>query len=382
MSPVTLKSLHAYLKLLENAAELKRKMPSPSNQRSMKEGWSEMGKLMGVDAVSLQDPQSIAASIGQQRFVTIWGEPSISGHVARIFESAKLLFTVLIDQGHVDRQAAPSPGSSSAPAPQYASGRPLSATGAHSNAQSSPASAQSAPGRDVPLDSLKPLLEGNAALASRLFRVLFEHLLCSASQSSARQGGGTLINELAGSKEHGRAFLASAMFVLGTEVDRENLMPFLLAQGLYGMPILEQLLQNREYCDAYYNFRKLERAFPAPPDEEELRLTTRIDALNAQFGGKPCGMKLFEGNNPDKATGDAHLAAADLLEALALTSWSLSLNNAVAIDSSNSVRSIKIIARHFEGFARGTETKEHADQEIADHLLAFAGQFSADSKST
>ena len=382
MSPITLKSLHAYLKLLENASELKRKMPGASNQRSMKEGWAEMGKLIGVDAATLQTTQSMAASIGQQRFIVIWGEPSISAHVARIFESAKLLFTVLIDQGHVDRQAATSPGSPSGSASQYAPGRPPSAPWDKPNAPSSLPSAQASPGQDVALDSLKPLLEGNAVLACRLFRVLFEHLLGSASQSGAQPGGGLLVNELAGSKEHGRAFLASAMFVLGTEVDRENLMPFLLAQGLYGMSILEQLLLNREYCDAYYNFRKLERAFPATPPEEESQLTAQIDALNAQFGGKPCGMKLFEGSNPDKATADAHLAAADLLDALALTSWSLSLNNAVTINSSNSARSIKVIARHFEGFARGTETKEQANKEIADHLLAFARQFSADSKSS
>ena len=108
---------------------------------------------------------------------------------------------------------------------------------------------------------------------------------------------------------------------------------------------------------------------------------TRIGALNAQFGGNPCETKLFEGSNPDKATSDALLAATDLLEALALTSWSLSLNNAVAIDPSHSVRSIKIIAQHFEAFARGTESKEQANKEITDHLLAFARQFSADRNS-
>jgi hypothetical protein len=42
---------------------------------------------------------------------------------------------------------------------------------------------------------------------------------------------------------------------------------------------------------------------------------------------------------------------------------------------------MKTVATHFEGFAAGEETKEKANQEIADHLLAFARQFSADSKS-
>ena len=71
---------------------------------------------------------------------------------------------------------------------------------------------------------------------------------------------------------------------------------------------------------------------------------------------------------------------AELLEALALTPWSLSLNNAIAATSSNCIRSVKTIARHFERFADGEETKQQANQEIADHLLAFARQFSADSK--
>ena len=78
---------------------------------------------------------------------------------------------------------------------------------------------------------------------------------------------------------------------------------------------------------------------------------------------------------------NAYLAAADLLEALALTPWCISLNNAVSAAASNSIRSVSIIARHFERFGRGEETKDHANQEIADHLLAFARQFSADTKS-
>ena len=45
-----------------------------------------------------------------------------------------------------------------------------------------------------------------------------------------------------------------------------------------------------------------------------------------------------------------------------------------------SIRSIRILAGHFERFAHGDETKEQANKEIGDHLLAFARQFSADSK--
>jgi hypothetical protein len=35
---VTLKTLYTYLRLLENAADMKRKMPASSPQRSLKEG--------------------------------------------------------------------------------------------------------------------------------------------------------------------------------------------------------------------------------------------------------------------------------------------------------------------------------------------------------
>ena len=54
---------------------------------------------------------------------------------------------------------------------------------------------------------------------------------------------------------------------------------------------------------------------------------------------------------------DAHLAAVDLLEAMALTPLSLCLNNSIAATSSNAVRSMKIIARHFERFADGEGNK-------------------------
>jgi hypothetical protein len=76
------------------------------------------------------------------------------------------------------------------------------------------------------------------------------------------------------------------------------------------------------------------------------------------------------------------MAATDLLEALALTPWCMSLNNAVSLASSNSVRSASVLARQFERLGRGELTKEQANREIAEHLLAFARQFSADTKPT
>jgi hypothetical protein len=58
----------------------------------------------------------------------------------------------------------------------------------------------------------------------------------------------------------------------------------------------------------------------------------------------------------------------------------MSLSNAISLGSSNLIRSTRILAGHFERFAHGDKTKEQANQEIGDHLLAFARQFSADSK--
>jgi hypothetical protein len=201
MAGATLKSLHKYLRLIENASELKRRMPGSSNQRSLKEGLSEIGKLVGLDNAAFKDPQNIAAVIGLQRFVMIWREPSVTAHVARIFDGSKVLLTVLIDSGQVEK-----------------------ATGIGGFSNPDPESA---------LESLKPLLAGNLALTSRLFRALFEHMLGFASPSIAQQGSATLVNELTGSKEHGRSFLATAMFILGAEIDRENLMPFMLEhQGI------------------------------------------------------------------------------------------------------------------------------------------------------
>ena len=339
-----------------------------------------MSKLVGLENAAFKDPQNVAAVIGSQRFTMIRGEPSITAHIARIFDSSKVLVTVLIDSRHFEKAAGAQSGVNLGPTRQPAGAKPLSAGWAQSKGELPGAADRSNPDPESALESLKPLLTGNLTLTCRLFRALFEHMLGFASQSSAQQGSATLVNEMTGSKEHGRSFLATAMFILGAEVDRENLMSFMVEQGLFGMQLFERLLQNREYCDAYYTFRRLERAFVASPAEEEAQLRSRLDKFSRQFGGKPYGAKLFEADDQGKARVDAHLAAVDLLEALALTPLRMCLNNSIATASANAVRSMKIIAQHFERFAKGEETKEQANKEIGDHLLAFARQFSADNK--
>ena len=72
----------------------------------------------------------------------------------------------------------------------------------------------------------------------------FEHMLGFASPSNDQQGSAILVNELVGSKKHGRSFLATALFILGAEIDRENLMSFMLEQGLFGMQIVKAMLRS------------------------------------------------------------------------------------------------------------------------------------------
>ena len=399
MSAITLKSLHSYLKLLENPSELKRKLPASSKPRTLKEGLYDISKLVGVDGAVFKDPQTIAALIGAPRFVMIWGEPSVNDHVAHVFDHSRVLLTALIPAGNCDTatvtglriiacgRVVPAVNFESATVGQMAAGpQPGGALAALSpgwaQLNSGPPAAQVQPNaeEETPLDSLTPLLAGNTPLACRLFRALFEHMLGFAAPSSASQGNVSLIDELTDSKEHSRSFLSTALFILGAEVERDHLMSFMMQQGLFGMPLFEHMLQNRDYCEAFHSFRRLGRAFMGSPTAEESQLRNRLDKFNAQFGGKPYDVKIFEAHEQDKAKIDAYLAAADLLEAMALTPWCMSLNNAVSLASSNSVRSVSVIASHFERFGRGEVTKEQANREIADHLLAFARQFLADPK--
>ena len=374
MTHVTLKALYTYLKVLENPSELKRRMPASGSQRTLKEGLLEMTKLVGIDSAFFKDPQNISAVIGAPRFVMIWGEPSVSAYLARIFDSSKILWSVLVGPEHPENVASAAPVSSFNVSPPHPMAKPVPPSWAESPNPTAGSVQESV------LVNLIPLLAGNTALTCQLFRVLFEHMLGFASQSSNHQESAVMVNELTGTKEHGRSFLATAMYILGSEIDRENLISFLLEQRLFGMPIFEQLIQHRDYCAAHYSFRRLERAFVAPRIEEEKQLRIRMDRFNSQFGGAPYDGKLFEGDDLGKGRVDAHLGAIDLLEAMALTPLSMVFNNAVGAAATNGVRSMKTIARHFERFAVGESTKEQVNQEIADHLLAFARQFCADSK--
>jgi len=385
MSAVTLKTLHNYLKLLENASEFKRRLPASSNPRTLKEGLSETSQLVGLDEAASRDPQHVAALIGAQRFVMIWGEPSVTDQVARVFDSSRVLLTVLINPVYSAKTTSGQRSPIAGAAPQQGGAMAALSLGlpqptGEPTGEPSAAWVQSNTQQETPLESLTPLLSGNTPMACKLFRALFEHMLGFAAPFGGQQGNVSLVNELTGSKEHGRSFLSTALFILGAEVDPERLMPFMMQQGLFGIPLFEHMLRNRDYCDAFYSFRRLERAFMGSPEAEEAQLRNRLDKLNAQFGGKPYGAKIFEADEQDKAKVDAYRAGTDLLEALALTPWCMGLKNAVSVASSNSIRSVSSIAAHFERFGRGEISKDRSNQEIADHLLAFASQFSADTK--
>jgi hypothetical protein len=377
MPALTLKSLHNHLKPLENPLELKRRLPAASTQRTLKEGLYETSRLIGVDEAVFKDPQIIASLIGPQRFVMIWGEPSVTDHVARVFDSSRVLLTGLVSAPESESGAG---RQVSAGAQQGGAVAALAAGWTQLKDEPSAAPPYALAEQEVSLDTLKALLSGNAPLTCRLFRALFEHILGFAPPGNGQQEHVQLINQLAGTREHSRSFLATALFILGVEIDREHLMSFMVQQGLFGLPVFEHLLQNRDYCEAFHSFRRLERAFMGSPATEEAQVRNRLDRFNAQFGGKPCGAKIFEADQQDKAKIDAYLAATDLLEALALTPWCMSLNNAVSIASVNSVRAASVIAGHFERFGCGEIAKDRANQQIADHLLAFARQFLADTK--
>jgi hypothetical protein len=369
--------LHNHLHLLENASELKRRLPVSANPRTLKEGLYETSRLVGVDEAVFKNAQTIASLIGSQRFVMIWGEPSVRDQVARVFDNSRVLLTGLVSP--VNSESASAGQAASGPQ-QGGALAALSAGWAQTKSETPGALAQAKAERGEPLNDLEALLWGNAPLTCRLFRALFEHMLGFAPPSGGQQGNVPLVNQLTGSREHSRSFLSTALFILGAEIDRDNLMSFMMQQGLFGVPVFEQMLQNRDYCEAFHSFRRLERAFMGSPATEEAQLRNRLDRFNAQFGGKPYGAKIFEADQQDKARVDAYLAAADLLEALALTPWCMSLNTAVSIASENSVRSASIIAGCFERFGRGEVTKERTNQEIADHLFAFGRQFSADTR--
>ena len=217
----------------------------------------------------------------------IWGEPSVTDHIARVFDSSRVLLTVLIEtqrpvSGIRRHGAAPQQGEAMA-ALSLGSTQPtgdLSAPWTQSDSR-----------QEAPLEGLRFLLSGNVPLTCRLFRALFEHMLGFAPLSTGQQGNVPLVNQLTGSREHSRSFLSTALFILGAEIDREHLMPFMMQEGLFGMQMFEHMLQNRDYCEAFLAFRRLERAFTGPPAVEEAHSGIGSTSLTCNLEGSPTAQK-------------------------------------------------------------------------------------------
>lgn len=376
MAATTLKSLHFFLRLLENAPELQRRMPTSAQpHRTIKESMFEFGRLLGMEASLHQDPRYWAAILGPQRLVIMSGQPSVTEHIHRVFESSKVLLTVLIDPSHFVKASPGSMGQAPGAHPQYPS-KPTTATGSlASKPDGDTTSPPAKPASENALESLKPVLLNNLPLTCRLFKALFEHMLGFASPPGTQPTSSLLVNELTSRKEHNKIFLSTAVYILGLELDPDNLVPFMLEQDLLGIHIFELLLRNRDFCDAYYLYRRLERAFIGSPADEESQLRERIGRFSARFGEKPLNDAPLELTQEDKVRVNAHQAAIDLMEAMTFTPWRVSLVRAITQSPSHCHRSIKTIATHFERFAHGTESKEQANQEIARHLLAFSWQF-------
>ncbi|MBL9166431.1 MAG: hypothetical protein JNN07_01680 [Verrucomicrobiales bacterium] len=370
MDFISLKALHHYLRLLENPAELKRKMPASANQRNLKDSLGEISKLAGLEASAFKNPELIGTLIGDARFVRIWGEPSLTDRVSRVFDGTRLLLSLLIDPSRYDQPSSGQLGATAGGAPSSLQPKTPAPSWIAAKAEIV------ANEQDTPLESLKPILAGNLELTCRLFRALFEHMLSSAAPPSGQQGTSLLVHDLAGTKENGRTFLPTALFLLGSAIAEKAVVPFMMELGLFGVPMLEHLLQNRDYCEAHYSFRRLERAISGSAAEEELLIRNRMNRLLAQNGAQASTLFTLNSSELEKAQADAHLAAADLLEALALTPYALCLRNAIHANPANCVLSVKAIALHFISWAERTKTKDQANQEIADHLLAFARQFS------
>ena len=126
-----------------------------------------------------------------------------TAHVARIFDSSRALWTVLIDSGQLEANGAPAP-STPDPVYQHTVSKPALTPGSNSAA----AVALSKPAQETPLQNLKSILEGHTQLACRIFRVLFEHMLGFASPSATPHDPAGPAYDLTGSKEHGKALLA------------------------------------------------------------------------------------------------------------------------------------------------------------------------------
>lgn len=377
MSELNLKTLHTYLRFFENPAEVKRKLPNTHAQRTLKEGVTDIGRLIGQQLNP--DPETLGKLIGPQRFGVVYGEPSTTDLVLHCFDTAKIAFTVLVDPSHYEatmpqtRAHGIQPGvfhpAQPRPSQPYPGTPPTHRPGEydeHEGLKEGKATVQ----------HLRDYLAQNPHLGLALFRIVFEHTLGASTQASVQAGPLAHASELLGRRENTRVLIADTFYLLGRHIEPEHVTRYMVEHNLLGMHTLEHKFLTRDYCTAFYVFQKLRRVFVDSPAEEEARLRARINQLNCALGGAPTDARLFELSNHDKVKIDALHAATDLIEALAHTVMGSCLGRAATAANSNCLRLIKGIATHFERFGTRQEPPEVANREIGEILFGFAVQFS------
>lgn len=373
MPDITLKALHTYLRILGNAAEIKRKTPASSTPRTLKDGLLEISKLVGVDAAEFRKEETVAALVGRQRFAMMGGDASVSDRVLRICDSTRALVTVLIDPTRFDKAPGTASGPMSGSGYQEQGGKAATPSWASVKPNAAPAGNVAEP--EMVLESLKPMLAENLPLTASLYRALFEQALAITAPVTASNAPTSSAGDFNGSKEHGRCMMSTAMYVLGSAVAPDGLDAFMAEQGLFSLPLFEHLLQHQDFCEAFHSYRHLERAFIGTPEAEEASLQARLALLTGIVPGTMQLPAIFTVETLDKDAVDAHVAAADVLEAMSLTALGISLKHAAAMDPLNVLRSLRCIASIFQNRAKAHDGKIHANQEIVDHLLAFGRQF-------
>jgi len=144
---------------------------------------------------------------------------------------------------------------------------------------------------------------------------------------------------------------------------------------LLGVNLLEHKLLNRDYCNAYYQFRKLRRAFSSSAVEEEARLQVRVEKLLSQCGGSCTSKPLLEGGEVDKVDIDSWDAAIDLMEMLSKTVMNSCFRNAMKTDGDVCERLIRSLAMKFKEFANRQQPSEVVNRELGELLFAFGMQY-------
>jgi len=366
MNTPDLKTIYTWLRFLENPAEVKRKLPTALTQRPLKEGLLDVVRLLGGVTPG---PQLLSELIGEHRFGLFHNELSAMDAVAHAFETARIIFTIVIDPNHFETAQPTRPGITQPTPPKQTAPLGIPADRMHTT----PEGKTEEPG----IATIRQCLSTKPELGVRLFRVIFEFVLGTTSSVSIQSGALTHANELLGRRDVARVFLADAIYILGilAGFTPEEVTCFMAEHHLLGVNLLEHKLLNRDYCNAYYQFRKLRRAFSGPAEVEEARLKARVEKLLSQCGGSWTSKTLLEGGEVDKIHIDSCDAAIDLVEVLSMTVMSSCFRNAMKTDGDVCEGLIRSLAVGFKKFAYRQQPSEVVNRELGELLFAFGMQY-------